>query len=509
MSTSRREGSGLHQTGVPGSSSYASTRTLRHIATQGLGEPGAVARELARIQRESPERPEPRVFGLEDVTRGLGLSQDQIQRLDAVIGTRVAFVPRSGEQRLPRVRAWLTDVMRSMDLDGATRMEIGRRAMVYWRKFSMPDHQQEPRRRVGKSQIHVLLKGKKVEEKDDDEGKAEGKKKDEAKFDVKDHPEGGHKIHLHDDVHVDLPEDADYQHHATEYAKHSVGYQVHKDKEEDRAEAHRHAANLHAKLANAMISGGKDFRGQEPEEPEELEIQGGAESPGQDIRGKPLPGAPDKKRNEPGRDSQIEAKRRVAGKDPNGRDNGIQKSGFRHGAFTFARGEARYSEAARTFVIPLEKAGPYVGPKGGKWADPQHTIPWSDASDRKLWAKQKVAAIRAKPGDALKIGGKNYLVTRGWSKFGGSGRIALSGKGNKTHMLIFNDKKKNIRLIEAGSSVSRAKSVKPETLSFPDAGKSSSSWRDKPYHTLTAEERAHALAFADDLEDRSRIFPKD
>jgi predicted GNAT family N-acyltransferase len=26
----------------------------------------------------------------------------------------------------------------------------------------------------------------------------------------------------------------------------------------------------------------------------------------------------------------------------------------------------------------LEKAGPYIGPKGGKWADPQHTIPWHE-----------------------------------------------------------------------------------------------------------------------------------
>ena len=26
----------------------------------------------------------------------------------------------------------------------------------------------------------------------------------------------------------------------------------------------------------------------------------------------------------------------------------------------------------------IEKAGPYIGPKGGKWADPQHKIPWKD-----------------------------------------------------------------------------------------------------------------------------------
>jgi len=29
-----------------------------------------------------------------------------------------------------------------------------------------------------------------------------------------------------------------------------------------------------------------------------------------------------------------------------------------------------------TFSIDLEKGGPYIGPRGGKWADPKHTIPW-------------------------------------------------------------------------------------------------------------------------------------
>lgn len=31
----------------------------------------------------------------------------------------------------------------------------------------------------------------------------------------------------------------------------------------------------------------------------------------------------------------------------------------------------------------LQKAGPYIGPRGGKWADPQHTIPWEDAPSRR------------------------------------------------------------------------------------------------------------------------------
>lgn len=31
----------------------------------------------------------------------------------------------------------------------------------------------------------------------------------------------------------------------------------------------------------------------------------------------------------------------------------------------------------------LSKAGPYIGPKGGKWADPKHTIPWKEKKGRK------------------------------------------------------------------------------------------------------------------------------
>lgn len=316
-----------------------------------------MARELARIQRtETGIRPEPRVFSVEDVTQGLGLSSDKEARIQSVIDTRVAFRPKEGEQRLPRVRAQLGSVLHSLDLDGPTRMEVARRAMVYWRKYSMPDYEQRPSIRVGKSRP-ILTLTKAMEKDASPESDGEGKSKGNGngvKFDVDKHPEGGHKIQLYKDVRVDLPDDADYQHHATEYAKHSAAYQVMKNQDKDRAEAHRHAANLHAKLANAMIAGGKEFRGQEPEQPEELEIQGnGSPSPGQDIQGKPLPGAPDGKRNEPGRDSQIQAKRQAAGRDESGNEKTptpkVQK------AMHFAKGESRYSVAARTLVIPVSK----------------------------------------------------------------------------------------------------------------------------------------------------------
>lgn len=36
----------------------------------------------------------------------------------------------------------------------------------------------------------------------------------------------------------------------------------------------------------------------------------------------------------------------------------------------------------------LKKAGPYIGPKGGKWADAKHTIPWKEGVTEKISGKQ-------------------------------------------------------------------------------------------------------------------------
>ena len=44
----------------------------------------------------------------------------------------------------------------------------------------------------------------------------------------------------------------------------------------------------------------------------------------------------------------------------------------------------------------IEKSGPYIGPRGGRWADPKHTIPWK-ASDDKIKSLQKLVQ---------KLGGK-------------------------------------------------------------------------------------------------------
>lgn len=207
---------------------------------------------------------------------------------------------------------------------------------------------------------------------------------DEAKpagMHVEPHESGaGHKIHFHDEVQADLPADGDYQHHVMEHAKHYAGYLTHKDVDSQKAEAHRQAANLHARVGNALHAGGDTSprrassgagggfgppggpnggpegskTSQVGPDGERLSSGGdfgdfGQPSPGDDAAGGGHPAVPDAKRNLPGRDSLIEADRARSGKQ---------------------------FPPLPLMGKSLRKGGPYIGPRGGKWADPEHTIPW-------------------------------------------------------------------------------------------------------------------------------------
>jgi hypothetical protein len=132
----------------------------------------------------------------------------------------------------------------------------------------------------------------------------------------------GSRAHFHPEVSADLKGDADYKHHVTEHAKHYAGYLTHKDKDQERGEAHRQAANLHARVGNALHAGGDTKPAPPPPmvfgPPGAAGAAGaGGASPGKDAMGRPLPGAPDGQRNPPGQDSTIGAQRR-AGKPAGG-----------------------------------------------------------------------------------------------------------------------------------------------------------------------------------------------
>lgn len=65
----------------------------------------------------------------------------------------------------------------------------------------------------------------------------------------------------------------------------------------------------------------------------------------------------------------------------------------------------------------LEKAGPYIGPRGGRWADPQHTIPW-DAGKTHMVYRDRTSQSRQAPGvimepkvaELLKLEGGDKVV---------------------------------------------------------------------------------------------------
>lgn len=161
----------------------------------------------------------------------------------------------------------------------------------------------------------------------------------------------GQRIDFGNGVCAEIPEHADYHHHVTEHAKHAQMYHVFKEQDPQRAEAHRHAANLHAKIGNALHAAGETEKNHGRPDPQEMQgndplgsfadpysangveggdqeapqgppgAQGGAgvppgaqNAPGAsvDAAGRPMPGAPDGQRNPPGRDSQIEARRAAA-----------------------------------------------------------------------------------------------------------------------------------------------------------------------------------------------------
>jgi hypothetical protein len=132
----------------------------------------------------------------------------------------------------------------------------------------------------------------------------------------------GSRAHFHPEVSADLKGDADYKHHVTEHAKHYAGYLTHKDKDQERGEAHRQAANLHARVGNALHAGGDTKPAPPPMVFGPPGAAGGA-SPGKDAMGRPLPGAPDGQRNPPGQDSTIGAQRR-AGKPAGGAAGGAK-----------------------------------------------------------------------------------------------------------------------------------------------------------------------------------------
>ena len=69
---------------------------------------------------------------------------------------------------------------------------------------------------------------------------------------------------------------------------------------------------------------------------------------------------------------------------------------------------------APRLYIPLVKAGPYVGPRGGLWADPAHTIPWKQKA-KKQPPKRKLPLSKViEQGKTFPSGSRNKDAERAW-----------------------------------------------------------------------------------------------
>lgn len=85
------------------------------------------------------------------------------------------------------------------------------------------------------------------------------------------------------------------------------------------------------------------------------------------------------------------------------------------------------------FVDPLQKAGPYIGPRGGKWQDPQHKIPWKEGAP-------KVAVKKQEPGKKTRRNWMNHMpgmpkqTVDKWKNADGSYKI----ERRKLHQKIVN-----------------------------------------------------------------------
>lgn len=276
-------------------------------------------------------------------------------------------------------------------------------------------------------------------------GQADGSGEDGAKVSMKvePHDDGdGHMVHFHDEVSADLRGDADYQHHATEWSKHTAGYHISKDDNPERAEAHRHAANLHARIGNALHAGADTKRerggnglmppgmdpalvgapveeGQFGSEPwnngEEAAFPGVDEpSPGKDALGNEIPAKPDLVRNAPPVDTSGGARK------PPPSGGGAKPPGGNGGGNPFAK---------KSMDSDLHKAGPYIGPKGGKWADPKHTIPWKEGGKTYWPTGRTMPALPVKQQAALSAAIKFKKIASGGSFVTHAVYAALRKKG--------------------------------------------------------------------------------
>lgn len=164
--------------GKPSSVSQAGTASgkVRRWAAEGAGVQGGIQHQVNLLfrTREEDGTNDPHVVTVEDVTKGLGLDETDRTKIHNILTqTRVDFAmsPKTRVPRLPSGMKLLGDfLMKTKRIPSDARMQIRRRANVWWRKYGKTTYEGKPmiRHIVTKSQLESpkLLKamvGKKGE----------------------------------------------------------------------------------------------------------------------------------------------------------------------------------------------------------------------------------------------------------------------------------------------------------------------------------------------------------
>jgi hypothetical protein len=150
--------------GQPGSTpgyapSLAPTNKIRARLSAGMGEMGAEARAANRIFHENETEEHspapPHVITILDVTRGLGLTNADEQKVQKLVEDQNAeFFPTTQTHRIFLARTSALTTLRSWKhIPADTRAEVMRRAVQFWKRRSTTGYDKEPtvRSRVAKS----------------------------------------------------------------------------------------------------------------------------------------------------------------------------------------------------------------------------------------------------------------------------------------------------------------------------------------------------------------------
>lgn len=119
------------------------------LAAEGRGEIASFALEAAKLFRTEPEKVEvePNVQVVSDVTRGIVSDPADAQRIqNLILDTNASFSQKTQTQRIFHARGRLVEVMKTsmQHIPADIRMEVVRRAMLFWKKQAQTDYGKAP-----------------------------------------------------------------------------------------------------------------------------------------------------------------------------------------------------------------------------------------------------------------------------------------------------------------------------------------------------------------------------